>query len=106
MITTTQWIHIAYVMLAPMGLLLINTADFLVKGKEQRGQFMYLEQHGVKNYLTVHCLLVLGIALNVVSWLWKPASPAFQVAMATWFMWINIHAMISRRKKNQQTGAR
>ena len=101
MITKAKWIEIAYVTFVPLALLLVNALDFIVRDKSRRGRFLCLEQRNPKDYFVVHWLLVVGFALFIVSWLWEPASPAMHLTMATWFMWVNIHAMISRRRTNQ-----
>jgi hypothetical protein len=82
-----------------MVILIINAIDFLFRGKKRRGEFLYLEQHGLKNYLSVNLLLVIGFVLLAVSWFWKPAESPFHICMASWFIWINIYAIIKRRKK-------
>lgn len=102
MIATVQWIKMAYLTFSPMVILALNVFNFIARGKSRRGRLFYLEQRTPKDYVVVHWLLILGFTLLILSWLWKPASPALHVSMATWFMWINIHAMISRRRKQQQ----
>jgi len=98
MITTAKWIEMAYVTFVPLAILLVNALDFALRSKSRRGKFLCLEQRSPKNYFAVHWLLIVGFVLLAVSWLWEPASQAMHLTMATWFMWINVHAMITRRR--------
>lgn len=99
MITTAKWIEITYVTLVPLAILVVNALDFVLRSKSRHGRLLCLAQHTAKDYFAVHWLLIVGIVLFAVSWLWEPASTAMHVAMATWFMWVNVHAMITRRRE-------
>jgi hypothetical protein len=96
--TTLQALWIIYIIPIPAGIMLINGIDYLCRGKHRRGNFLYLKQHGLRNNMRVHGLLYLGNLMLIVSWLWKPAETPFHLLMTAWFIFINIHAILKRRK--------
>lgn len=105
MITPFKWVEMILVVPVPLTVLLVNGVDFLIRPKDQRGGLFYFEQHTLKRYLAVHWLLVLAILLLILSWIWNQIDPAFQICLAAWFVYVNIHAMVSRRAKEKPTTA-
>jgi len=96
---TSQWLEIVLVVPIPLIVTAINGSDFLIRTKARRGSFLYFDQKTLKNYLVVHWLLVVTVILWGIGRFTSSVSSAYQICSAGWLVYINIYAMIRRRKK-------
>lgn len=90
---------IGFLVLLPLVALGVNGLHILFSNPEVRHPFLFPPVTTFGAYLKTHWLLCLGLACLVASWMWRPLEVPFHFLIASWFVYVNVCAIVRRQRK-------